>query len=140
MEEGHAMRLAMGRKASGAAEKISMPKPETSPKVNMVEGALMFIFALFVGDVLGSIPYLGVIFKIAAGGAIYLWIKTRGLAQGKLSFLSWTPWGATGLETLLGLLLPGADALLPSYAFNVFLIMILNNPLTQKVLKPLSRT
>src|SRR3989344_5137565 len=72
MEEGHAMRLAMGRKASGAAEKISMPKPETSPKVNMVEGALMFIFALFVGDVLGSIPYLGVIFKIAAGGAISL--------------------------------------------------------------------
>src|SRR3989344_4427788 len=140
MEEERSMELAAQRKAAAQSSARKTTCGEGIAKVNMAEGALMFIFALFVGDVLGSIPYLGVIFKIAAGGAIYLWIKNRGLAQGKLPFFSWTPWGATGLETLLGLLLPGADALLPSYAFNVFLIMILNNPLTQKVLKPLSRT
>lgn len=132
------MELATGRKVSaqGPSEKTDGEKSQ----VNMAEGILMLIFALFVGDILGSIPYLGIIFKIAAGGAIYFWVKGRGLARGRLSFLSWTPWGATGLETFLGLMLPGADALLLSYAADVLLIIILNNSLAQKVLKPISRT
>ncbi len=123
-EEGRAMDLATGRRApaQGPSGKTAGEKPQ----VNIAGGILMLIFAFFIGDLFGSIPYLGVIFNLIASFSIYIWVKTNGLDRGKPWFVSWSPGLGGAAESVLNLFFAPLAAVFPTYAAIVFTVMILN--------------
>jgi hypothetical protein len=138
IEEGHKLRLEMGRKAmrtERVGAKTSIPSAGT--KINPVEMSIVLGFAILVdvADILviGSIPVAGDVLDVLAGASIWLWVLIRGLNKNRGVLFSWGPWIATGVE-----LIPFVGDIPPSYAISVMAILIANSQSGRKILKTIS--
>ena len=141
MEEERRMELTQAKHSSAPApSRDTAPQRTERPQVNMAAGEFMLIFAFFMGDLLGSIPYLGIVFNIMTGAAIYFWVKTSGLDHGRSWFLAASPWFATAMEALLQLIFPPAAAFAPSYALDVLFILAMNSEPGRRFSKLISPT
>lgn len=124
-EEKNLMELKQNQLASERRKEEVRPTEERS-RINMVVAGMMLFFAFVVGDLLGSIPYLGVIFNLIASFSIYIWVKTNGLDRGKPWFVSWSPGLGGAAESVLNLFFAPLAAAFPTYAAIVLMVMILN--------------
>ena len=119
-EEDRAMRLNSSRRGLGRLVAASHRSVET--KINSAEAILMLMFGGIM-DLMILIPVVGVVIKVCASGAVFLWQKLRGLDLNKPWFLKWMSGISAG-----GSFIPG------SLIVAILLIIILNSAFVQQAL------
>jgi hypothetical protein len=111
------MRLNITRKNQGASRIISTKK--SIPDISSAEKTLM-LMAGAIMDIIGLIPGLGTLVKIAGSGGIWFWQWSRGLQNNRPWFLKYLP----GFS-VLGSIIPG------SHTATILGILILNTSFIQ---------
>jgi hypothetical protein len=136
IEEERLMRLEQSRRPARLMGQ-AQAKREQAPQINIIEGGLVlgFVILMDLADyfVVGLIPILGDILDLITGAIIFLWVKTRGLDRGKPLFFSWSP----GIATLIEFI-PFLGDLVPTFTFNVLVIIALNTSWGKRLARVLS--
>lgn len=117
-----------------AAQKISQAAARTGQRINPIIGGLIFGFAVLVDIldylVIGSIPVVGDVVDLMAGGTIWLWVK---ISIGTPWYISWSP----GIAALIEFI-PFLGDLPPSFTMDVLFIWVMSTSWGQRMAKLIS--